>query len=415
MSTVNFDRYGRPSGVPHAVLDGPAPGLKPGLDVRGTGKDPGSETIPALTGFRGFAALIVLLNHAGEFAGLKETWAVRYGYFGVPCFFCLSGMLFAFLYFDVAKASPEFLRSYYSARFARIFPVYWMVLAVFALTVPIVDWKSLGWHLVMGHGFFEKYRHDINVPMWTLPVEVAFYLLAPWLFVAMRRVRAGRVGSGPTSIHWIDTASIGVASLLLLGIGAGFHQLAPADADWWKGTLFGRFPQFGLGVLSGLLLLGCRSGVIRWPRWAGDAMTVAAIGLLVVQTVALDRFEAGTPHGASRLAVFALKLSFAPTACLLILAACQPSWWQRLLSTRPMLYLGAISYALYLTQCASAGSVDVLSGTLTQRFLAAGWSPWPTALAAMAVCIGVAAAVHHGFEIPVQRWLRRALGVGRNR
>jgi peptidoglycan/LPS O-acetylase OafA/YrhL len=74
-----------------------------------------------------------------------------------------------------------------------------------------------------------------------------------------------------------------------------------------------------------------------------------------------------------------------------------------------LLYLGAISYALYLIQCASFGSVNVLSEASARYFLGLGLNPWASAGLTMLICIGAAMVVHHGFESPVQQWLRRKL------
>jgi peptidoglycan/LPS O-acetylase OafA/YrhL len=368
------------------------------------------ENIPALTGFRGFAALIVLLHHAGQFSGLSDQTVVKYGYFGVPCFFALSGALFAMLYFGPAETTGAFLRPYYTARFIRIFPVYWFVLALFAFTTAPVDWASVLWHVPMAHGFSGEYRHAINVPMWTLPVECTFYLIVPWLFVAMRSIRRrldprddGRLW------HWAHPLTIAGMSLGLLGVGAVLHPLTPNDADWWKGTLFGRFPQFGFGVLTGLFLADLRAGRFRLPRAAGNAFAVAAFLLMALQILALDATDGPPDPNASRWLVYALKSSLAVTACLLIAAAVLPSFWQRLLASRPLLYLGAISYVLYILQYASAGPVRVLSEATARRFRELGLAPWPGTGLTVLVCIASAMVVHHAFEKPVQHALKRVL------
>ncbi len=355
----------------------------------------------------------MLVNHAGQFAGLDDLLVVHYGYFGVPCFFCLSGALFALLYFDRATTTRPFLGRYYTARFIRIFPVYWLVLAGYALTVAPVDWAALGWHAVMGHGFIAEYRNAINTPMWTLPVECAFYLVAPFLFVSMRRLRARFDPPSPAtrSLSWAHAVSLFVFTVGLLGIGAAFRLINPNDDGWWKGTLFGRFAQFGLGVLTGLLLADVRSGTIRLHRAAGNVFMVAAIGLLYVQTQILDRFDAagGLPTQSGAF-YYAVKMSLAVPACLLILAAVCDSVWQRFLASRPLVYLGAISYALYLIQCASFGPVSELSSASARHFAGLGFNNWASAGMTMLVCVIVAMLVHHGFESPVQQWLRRKLG-----
>jgi peptidoglycan/LPS O-acetylase OafA/YrhL len=372
---------------------------------------PASDNIPALTGFRGFAAMIVVLNHAGQFGGQPEFLPVRHGYFGVHCFFCLSGALFALLYFDGAGTRPAFLSRFYLARLIRIFPVYWLILAVYALSASPVEWSALGWHAIMGHGFFHAYRDAINTPMWTLPVECGFYLLVPWIFVAMRtlRQRWAAPDAAARSWHWTHAVSLLVFSGALGLIGAALHRLDPTDPDWWKGTIFGRFSQFGLGVATGLFLADVRSGAVRLPRAAGNWIAIAAFGLLVTQVTILEVIDKLMAPGSLRWLYFGAKLSFAVTACLLIVAAFCGSIWQRFLASRPLVYLGVISYTLYLLQCASVGPVKNLSADSARFFQGLGFGSWPTVALTMAVCCGVAVVVHHAFDSPVQRWLRRRL------
>ncbi len=367
--------------------------------------------IPSLTGFRGFAALIVLFNHVGQYSGLEAFLPVRYGYFGVPCFFCLSGALFALLYLEKATTEASFLGPYYTARFIRIFPVYWLVLALYALSVSPVNWAAMNWHVVMGHGFFADYRNAINTPMWTLPVECGFYLLAPWVFVAMRRFQDRFESASPElgSFRWIHVVSLAAFSFVLWSVGAGLHMLAPNDPEWWKGTIFGRFSQFGLGVLTGLLLADVRSGAIRLSYSTGNWLVLAAIGLLVSQAAVLEKMAHHAASGLPLWLYHGVKLSLAVTACLLILAAGCNSIWQRFLASRPMIYLGAISYALYLLQCASFGPVHNLSATAARYFDGLGFNPWATGGIAILICVGAAMLVHHAFEAPVQQWLRRNL------
>ena len=113
--------------------------------------------------------------------------------------------------------------------------------------------------------------------------------------------------------------------------------------------------------------------------------------------------------GSSRWLFFGVKLSLAVTACLLIVAASCGSVWQRFLASKPLVYLGVISYTLYLLQCASAGPVHNLSASTAGLFRRLGVGSWPTVGLTMVVCVGVAVAVHHLFDAPVQRWLRRRL------
>jgi peptidoglycan/LPS O-acetylase OafA/YrhL len=211
------------------------------------------------------------------------------------------------------------------------------------------------------------------------------------------------------SWHWTHAVSLLLIMTVLWGIGAALHTLAPDDPDWWKGTIFGRFSQFGLGVATGLLLADVRSGAIRLPRSAGNWIAAIAFGLLLTAVAILEYIDKQAAPGSLRWLYFGTKLSLALPACLLIAAAFCDSVWQRFLVSKPLLYLGVISYTLYLIQCASAGPVLNLSETLARLFLGLGVGSWPTVGLTMLVCLGAAVVVHHIFDSPVQRYLRRRL------
>src|SRR5689334_14754720 len=94
----------------------------------------GSEQFPALTGIRAVAAFMVFFHHLplwlkpNVFIGLQLTF-----YDGVTLFFVLSGFLITYKYFDKLQASRGWIRYYFVNRFARIYPVYFLLLTVVIL------------------------------------------------------------------------------------------------------------------------------------------------------------------------------------------------------------------------------------------------------------------------------------------
>ena len=129
----------------------------------------------------------------GKFT-LDMTGPVRAGYMFVDLMLMLSGFL---LYLPWANGKERPTGEFYLRRALRILPSYWLCLAVmlvFALADPdFTDapglMKDLLAHLGFTHNLFQlSYTHSrLNVVLWTLAVEVQFYLILPALAPAFRK------------------------------------------------------------------------------------------------------------------------------------------------------------------------------------------------------------------------------------
>lgn len=158
---------------------------------------PSQKSIIAIDIWRAVAALGVFLyhNHMGyvlsQATGLSFFRAIDVfgaGY-AVPLFFLLSG-------YCIHIANIKFLRSnsalplkhYYKRRFLRIYPPYLIALLfsffVLYLTVPgyKLDVYDLLAHAFLLHGFTAAYFNTINVVLWTITIEMAFYLIYPLFY-----------------------------------------------------------------------------------------------------------------------------------------------------------------------------------------------------------------------------------------
>lgn len=173
-----------------------------------------SRHIPALTGLRAVAAYLVFLHHYNPAS--PGTFAHRLfaqGYIGVSLFFVLSGFLIFHRYADTyfAQINWSWWR-YGQNRFARIFPLYALLLFVTvsvnaALGRPI-RLPILGLNLTLLKGFFEEYKFSGIAQSWSLTVEVCFYLLAPFLFIDLRRWGVVRLTAGLLGIGLLLWATV---------------------------------------------------------------------------------------------------------------------------------------------------------------------------------------------------------------
>lgn len=134
-----------------------------------------NSRIPSLDGLRGIAAWLVILSHTNNAIGRKFLFVSGAGQTGVMLFFVLSGFLMAYLYFD---RELNDIPKYVTARIARIFPLYFLVVMYSLLcqegylNIPVHSYK-VNFANIYDHVFFVEGQ---NV-LWTIPVEVTFYLV----------------------------------------------------------------------------------------------------------------------------------------------------------------------------------------------------------------------------------------------
>ena len=166
----------------------------------------GGAHLPALDGLRGLAIVMVLFVHfIGDLAPRTpvERGMVKlanYGIWGVDLFFVLSGFLITGILHD-AKASPHYLRNFYVRRTLRIFPLYFGVLLLLFGVLPFLPIsypaglseaaRHQGWLWTYTCNVYLARAGSWALPyvshFWSLAVEEHFYLLWPWVVLALRR------------------------------------------------------------------------------------------------------------------------------------------------------------------------------------------------------------------------------------
>jgi peptidoglycan/LPS O-acetylase OafA/YrhL len=174
--------------------------------------------MPALDGVRGLAIVMVLAVH---FIGNTEptnaiehvfTFVAGYGEYGVDLFFVLSGFLITGILYE-AREGAHYFRNFYVRRSLRIFPLYYGVLAVVFLILPLIPFfnrPSLQyleahqiWAWLYGVNVYVAKSGDFNMTyiqhFWSLAVEEHFYFVWPlvvWLAPgrALLRVSAAIIG-----------------------------------------------------------------------------------------------------------------------------------------------------------------------------------------------------------------------------
>ena len=329
--------------------------------------------IPALDGMRGIAVLwVVAFHYIGFRQQLGDPWIaalarvteldriVRNGYLGVDLFFLLSGFLLALPWFLHARAGrpPPSARGFYERRVRRIVPAYYVQLVLlFVLVMPLLHgrsyWKSDLWVYLwnaVAHGLFIQNTTPLtggsmnaNGALWTLAVEVQFYVLMPLMVPLV--VRAPRVvlAVALAITLWWQWAVQHDLRLLVdaqLALGAHWHWSEEIVRYLLTMQLPGYVAHFALGMVLGRAWLALRDGAA--PRWLRALLGPAAIAAPVVVWLALAHSGGFEPGHARLVAAAALGV------LLLGAAASDARAVRAVLGRGPLAFAGRVSYSAYL-------------------------------------------------------------------
>ena len=201
--------------------------------------------VPAFTGIRAVAAYLVFLHHHNPASvGTFAYGLFAQGYIGVSIFFVLSGFMIYHRYADTYFTRKNWSwRIYLQNRFARIFPLYALLLLVTvgmnSMLKHPMNLAIVGLNVTLLKGFFDIYKFSGIPQSWSLTVEACFYLLAPFLFICLRRWGAFRLTTALLCTGLFLWATIG--HLQLYGLFGSLPFLLFY-------TFFGRSFEFVMGM-----------------------------------------------------------------------------------------------------------------------------------------------------------------------
>jgi peptidoglycan/LPS O-acetylase OafA/YrhL len=319
---------------------------------------------PSLDALRGIAVLLVLLGHFGV-PGLAAGGTV-----GVALFFALSGYLITGLLLAEWSESRRIdVRAFYIRRARRLLPALAVLLAAMAgwaiVSGQIDRWLPGGLAVAFYVG---NWAWIAGVPLrgiahaWSLAVEEQFYLLWPLALIALLR-RGPRLAIGVT-------IGIIVLSFAATALTLNDYLLAFAGSD----------------ARAKDLLVGCLVALVSWRRGTDVVVPTVAAALAsgVLAIIATASFVTVNP-----------VLTAIPCGMVVAWMAARP----RALAWPPLLYVGLISYGLYLYHYPFAyGPLD----------FAAGW-PWVARTAGLgALTVVLAWASFRWIESPIRARRRSA-------
>jgi peptidoglycan/LPS O-acetylase OafA/YrhL len=332
-----------------------------------TAPSPPVRRLVELDALRGLAALAVMLFHYTTRyhdlypAAPQTAWSVPWGHHGVELFFAISGFVI-FVTLDRSRTLADFAVS----RVSRLFPAYWTAILLTSLVMLFAGRTELlrtpteiAVNMTMLQGFVHVAA--VDAAYWTLSIELAFYAVMAviWRLGLFRHIGAVLVG-------W----------LLLPWIWTYAPALTGHTPSWLLGLLLiqAQVPWFAIGIAAYRL----RSGATGGGGW-----TPVVIGFALL-----------TIAGCQGLSALWVAV---PVTLIMVTVATRGL---RALRWPPLVWLGTISYSLYLLH---QNIGHVLIAALERR----GAPPLLAITIAIVVAVALAAAVSYAVERPALHAVRR--------
>ncbi|WGO98386.1 acyltransferase [Saccharophagus degradans] len=295
--------------------------------------------IPALNGLRGFAICLVILFHVSPHEGMIG------GFLGVDVFFTLSGFLITNLLVKEALAKNTLnLKNFYLRRCLRLLPALGLLVLGFtafsfivfdreefirsAIDSVIVLLNVANWPRAFG-----IWRPDWLSNMWSLSIEEQFYLIWPPILLFLITKKC----------HLQTMLKLALAIALLAWLWRAF--LTSQGVDWmrvYNGTDT-RIDSLLVGAALGIAVyLPSFDNFIRSNRQLLSYLALAASSAILIFSV-LTSFKSPTLY-------YYILVIIEICTCLVILDACYAgeSKVRKLLELPTLVWLGGISYSLYL-------------------------------------------------------------------
>ena len=309
-------------------------------------RTPSPAHLDALDGFRGLLALWVYLGHLSYAVGY-QSYLLGMHALAVDLFMVLSGFLMVHTWKGELKFGTDWLQTikrFYLARFFRIAPLYYFLLLVSYIFLPELvtatneiqrmmpppwaqglenftpnaDWNFNNWrwfylHLTFLFGLVPGMESSSPLPDWSLSLEMQFYILFPLLLIALTRVHIILVAIAVAALAFVSPALFGN----YLTPGSLLHFGQPS-------LLCYRLSAFVAGMLVACRLRGQHQPHSRF----------IAIRWLIACVIAI------APLSKPVIVIY----------CLFVVLVLRPiPLLSNALSSRPLRFLGNISYSIYLS------------------------------------------------------------------
>jgi len=356
---------------------------------------PRKPPLPALTGVRTLLAINIMFFHFTPPHMRYLYPVINNSYVFIGFFFLLSGFVLAYNYAD--RPAPLVKRDFWRARFARLYPVYVLSLAV-SFMMLLAEWhaRSHGAFLagviltpLLLQGWSPMLATFWNTVAWTLSCEVVLYAAFPWLIRLPWPRSTGRLIALLLGI-WV----LGLVPHSLYLLLNPDHLAAPANrytSGFWirslKYTPLAYVCIFLAGVTLGKLQAGLTLTSRQRTMIAGASL--AALFAFFATSVAHAPYI--LMHGGLLVPLFAA----------LVVGLSGPNIIATVFAWRPLVLLGQCSYCLYLLHFNFINLVRLYH--VPERLHIAALDPWITYAAALLLAF----AALHLVERPARKAILR--------
>jgi len=328
----------------------------------------GTPRLDGLDALRGFAALaVVIFHYANRSVAIypelgRQVGVARWGQYGVHLFFVISGFV---IFMTLQRATP---RSFLVSRFIRLYPIYWVCALITLVTVAVVGLpgrevsaSDAAVNVTMLQSFLGA--ELIDGAYWTLAAELAFYAQVGFLFFL------GLLTPSRSTLVMYAWVSLVTAMEL-------------------AGVLFD--PLRGLALIPGVLWMPLFvAGMALFRIWTGDrSLGIMGLPVYCVLAMLLKGSEVAVASAVAIALVGATLVISSRTTF-------------RTLKT-PMIFLGAISYPLYLIH-------QNLGYVVLRQLEHLGWAQGPSVVAALVLIVALAAGLTYFVDIPIRKALKKRL------
>jgi peptidoglycan/LPS O-acetylase OafA/YrhL len=328
---------------------------------------------PALDGVRALSILAVVCFHC------RAPWGDG-GFLGVDVFFVLSGYLITSMLAAEHRKGGIEIRAFYFRRALRLYPTLLLLLAAYLVLAPVL-WPTEDRWLIAG--VTGSYVMDYALAFWglgsgightwSLGVEEKFYLLWPVLLPFLVRTRR--------PIAWLLTAFIVVTAWrYFVALTWGWPQAYFSFDTRMSGILLG-----AIAALGGF-------------KVSRPAVVIACVALAITVAVPI------IPSSATSLPIegVTLAITLAELSAFLLVCYVAEHGKTRFLASRPMAYIGRLSYGIYLWHFPV---VLLLRDARSQPW-------WITLSSTLLFSFTMAALCLHLVDVPIKRWREQARPLG---
>src|SRR5690606_25899728 len=281
-----------------------------------------------IQGLRAIAFILVYIFH------LNPHWLPG-GYIGVDMFFVISGYLITSIILHQKEKGTFSFLSFYEKRIKRIVPAYYVAILFIAMagcyfylqadTIKLRSalYRSIAFlsnqFFASGESYFgAKLSENPLLHTWSLAIEMQFYLILPFLLIFIRN-------------KWLPYA-IGGLLVILTGYSTyGLYYTDNFSAIYF--SLFSRMPEFFIGVVLSIFF----SKKALPSKKVSTLLSIFGLSILILTAFLINEET-----------LFPGVLALLPCTAVGFLLISGENLVYRFLASKPMVYIGELSYSLYL-------------------------------------------------------------------